>query len=137
MMGALVDTISTWVWLAAGLVAICGGMYGASKWFKTQFRDAVSEVVAPMIAPVNDKLEHLHDCVERVGSDAVRNAAAAAAAAREAVTAATEAQAVVKAHADDWADHTAQDAVEFGQITDWRAEVDVTLEQIQQTQKDG
>ena len=56
-MGSLVETVSAWVWVGAGLVAIIAGIYGGVKWARKQLRDAVVDDVKPMI-------DGLHACLD-------------------------------------------------------------------------
>lgn len=126
-MGALVDDISAWVWLLAGVVAVIGGIYGASKWFKAQFRHAVTDTVTPLLGPISADINHLHDCLEALGADAIANAKDAAAAANEARDAAADAKALVD-------QHTVDDNANFAMIQEWRDQTDLVLRNIQQAQ---
>ncbi len=115
-MSALVDTISAWVWIAAGCVAIIAGIYGAVKWARKQLKDVV-------VTDIQPSLEHLHDCVERITAAVATQADAAVDAAAKAQEEATKARSA----ADE-----AQAAVEH--ITEWQATVDLALRNIQQAQ---
>ena len=148
MIGAVVDQVSAWVWLGAGVVAVLTGIYSAARWFKTQFRDAVTETVGPLLDPIRVDLGHVHDCVERIGKDAVANAqaattaaidaktaaSAAALAAEGAKTAASEARAAVAAHAVSMEEHIAADAESFEQNHEWQSSAGEALRDIQRHQ---
>jgi len=159
MLGSAVEDVSSWVWLGAGIVAVVTGIYGAARWIKlqlaeqdarakAQFRDAVTETVGPLLEPIREDLGHVHECVERIGKDAVANAqaavaaavdakdaaAAAAVAAEGAKTAASEARLAVAAHAVSMEDHIAADAESFAEQHDWQQHADVALRNIQQAQ---
>ena len=134
MLGSAVEDVSSWVWLGAGIVAVFTGIYGAARWFKAQFRNAVTETVGPLLEPIREDLGHVHDCVERIGTDAVRNAQAATTAALEAKTAALDAKAAVAGHAELMEEHTRQDNASFAAIGEWRDRTDATLQSIQDAQ---
>ena len=127
-MGTLVSTAGSWVWLCAGLCTVIGGVFVAGRWIKaqlaaqdarakSQFTASVTEVVVPLLEPIREDLGHVHDCLERIGADAISNAQAAVTAANDAkaaaaaaAVAADDARSAVTAHAAAMEEHIAADA---------------------------
>jgi len=141
LLGGFIDDIGPWAQLAVALIAIITGVGLGGRWLHNQFRDSVSEIVEPRFQAITTSLEHVHECVERMGETAVANAQAAALAAGDAKTAAraaawaaTEARAAVTAHAVAMEEHIAADAESFEQQHEWQSHADVALRNIQQGQ---
>jgi len=131
VLGEVPGWVNDWGVIVGFLVACCTlGVFVVRFTHKvvTLLGDAVEEKFNEKLEPVNIKLDHLHDCVERVGGEAAANA-------KEAVTA-------VKDHASKMQEHINADAVAFEEaqhwrlttLKEWQDSVDVSLSNIQNAQ---
>ena len=96
-----------------------------ATWTDRHFRESVMPIIEEALDPINAQLVHTHDCLERVGTEAVEHAQVAAVAAQEAKVA-------VDANSLKMDEHIISDAGAFAEIKEWRDKVDIDLRNIQQ-----
>lgn len=75
MIGSFADDSLPWVWLAVALFGVIGGLYGFTRWARSQFRDAVFQDIKPMLdeigLSVNNVSPNAPKLIERVTAAAM------------------------------------------------------------------